>query len=42
MKRESRASGWDVDRAVRSMRKNLKEDSEGNKVIALKQAANAS
>ena len=42
MKRDSRASGWDVDRAVRSMRQNLKEDGEGNKVIDLKQAAHAS
>lgn len=41
LKRESRASGWDVDRAVRTMRKGLVEDGQGNKSIDMKKVANA-
>lgn len=33
--RASRKSGWDVDRAVRAMRKSVREDSAGNRSVAL-------
>ena len=34
-RRASRASGWDVDRAVRTMRKGLREDEQGNTTVTL-------
>lgn len=34
--KESRASGWDVDRAVRAMRSNIREDTTGNKFVEVK------
>mgnify|MGYP001611555329 CR=1 len=34
--RESRASGWDTDRAVREMRKTMREDSHGEKHVAIR------
>lgn len=33
-RRESRARGWDVDRAVREMRKSMREDEQGNKSVS--------
>ena len=33
MRREHRAKGWDEDRAIRTMRKGLVEDAQGNKSL---------
>lgn len=35
-KREHRASGWDLDRAVRHLRKGIREDKEGRRSVDLK------
>jgi putative FmdB family regulatory protein len=32
--RASRASGWDVDRAVRTMRKGMRTDEQGNQSVS--------
>ena len=34
IQRKSRALGWDVDRAVRTMRGSMVEDEQGNKTVA--------
>lgn len=39
--RENRAKGWDYDRAVRHVRKHIREDREGNKVVDMTGATNA-
>ena len=34
-KRELRSQGWDFDRAVRHIRKNVREDKEGRKSVQM-------